>query len=89
MPEAHYRFPPASAYGLNRLLFQVKSDRESREKYVRDPEALMRDAGLSADERAALRAADRDALVRLGAHPYLVFMADLRLKMDRGNDECF
>jgi hypothetical protein len=33
---------------------------------------------------AALLAGDRDALVGLGAHPYLVFMADLRLRMARG-----
>lgn len=84
MSEAHYRFPPATAYGLNRLLFQVKSNAEARDKYLRDPDATMRDAGLSAEEQSALRAADRDALVRLGAHPYLVFMADLRLEMERG-----
>jgi len=38
---------------------------------------------LSEAERAALSPLDRDALVRLGGHPYLVFMADLRLSMDR------
>jgi hypothetical protein len=43
----------------------------------------MVEAGLGDDEQAALRAGDRDALVGLGAHPYLVFMADLRLRMAR------
>jgi len=32
---------------------------------------------------------DRDALVAAGAHPYLVFMADLRLRMDRSSVEYF
>ena len=37
--------------------------------------------GLTDGERADLRRMDRDALVARGAHPYLVFMAGLRLKM--------
>ena len=44
----------------------------------------MKEAGLSDEERAALAAGERDRLVALGAHPYLVFMADLRLRMERG-----
>ena len=88
-PGAHYQFPPAAAYPLNLWLFGLKSDAATREHYRRDPAAAMRDAGLSADQQAALRAGDRDALVRLGAHPYLVFMAELRLRMDGGAYECF
>jgi hypothetical protein len=44
----------------------------------------MREVGLSADERAAMRAADRHALIAHGGHPYLIFMAELRLRSDRG-----
>jgi hypothetical protein len=43
----------------------------------------MTEMGLSDAERAAVAAGDREALVGLGAHPYLVFMADLRLGMER------
>ena len=82
--ELHYRFPPARAYRLNRCLHAIKSDPDFRARYRADALAAMREAGLSEEERAALAAADRDALVALGAHPYLVFMADLRLKMDGG-----
>jgi hypothetical protein len=32
-------------------------------------------------EQAALASLDRDALVGLGAHPYLVFMAELRVRL--------
>lgn len=81
--EAHYFFPPAAAYPLNRFLFALKSDTAVRERYVADPEAAMREAGLDAEARAALAAADRDRLVALGAHPYLVFMAQVRLSMAR------
>ena len=79
----HYRFPPASAYRLNRCLFALKSDDTFRAKFLKDPRAAMSDMGLDADEAAAVVHGDRDALLARGAHSYLVFMADLRLRMER------
>ena len=38
---------------------------------------------LSEAERSALSPLDRDTLVDLGGHPYLVFMAELRLRIAR------
>jgi hypothetical protein len=89
--ESHYFFPPASAYALNRLLFALKSNTAVRDRYVAQPEATMREHGLDDEARAALAAADRDRLVALGAHPYLVFMAQVRLTMarDPGSFEYF
>jgi len=81
--DAHYFFPPAAAYPLNRFLFALKSNTAVRERYVSDPDATMREHGLDGDARAALTAANRDRLVALGAHPYLVFMAQVRLSMTR------
>jgi aromatic-ring opening dioxygenase LigAB LigA subunit len=81
--DLHYRFPPAEAYRLNRCLYALKSDPAFRARYVSAPAAAMDEMGLAADERAALTALDRDALVARGAHPYLVFMAELRLRMER------
>jgi aromatic-ring opening dioxygenase LigAB LigA subunit len=80
---AHYFFPPADAYTLNRCLFRLKSEPAYRRRFVADPDAAMTEASLDAPRRAALAAFDRDRLVSLGAHPYLVFMAELRLKMER------
>lgn len=74
-----------------RCLYALKSDPAFRARYLADPGAAMAEMGLSETERAALAARDRNALVGLGAHPYLVFMADLRLRMDGGQAtyECF
>jgi Aromatic-ring-opening dioxygenase LigAB, LigA subunit len=80
---AHYFFPPAEAYPLNRCLFRLKSEPAYRRRFAADREAAMSEAALGPDARAALTVFDRDRLVALGAHPYLVFMADLRLKMER------
>ena len=79
----HYFFPPAAAYALNRCLFRLKSEPAYRARFAADPDAAMVEAGLAPETRAALVSFDRDRLVGLGAHPYLVFMADLRLKMER------
>lgn len=83
MSEAHYRFPPASAYRINRCLHAIKSDAAFCARFLADPAAAMDEIGLAPDERAALAPIDRDVLVGRGAHPYLVFMADLRLRMTR------
>ncbi len=79
----HYFFPPARAYPLNRCLFQLKSDADYRARFLADPEAAMDELSLGAEARAALSVFARDPLIALGAHPYLVFMADLRLNMER------
>jgi hypothetical protein len=77
----HYTFPPAAAYPMNRCLYRLKSDDAFLERYLQDPQTTLRDAGLDAEGIAALRALDRDRLIALGAHAYLVFMAGMRLKM--------
>ena len=81
--DLHYRFPPASAYRLNRCLFALKSDPEFLTRYLADPEAAAAEMELGEDETRDLLAGDRDAMVARGAHPYLVFMASLRLRMER------
>lgn len=78
----HYFFPPAKAYPLNRCLFLLKSDPAFVARYAADREAAMEEAGLDAETRETLRAFERDRLIALGAHPYLVFMAGLRLRME-------
>ncbi|MGH7335485.1 MAG: hypothetical protein ACREKS_22625 [Candidatus Rokuibacteriota bacterium] len=79
----HYFFPPAHAYPLNRFLFALKSNEDMRARYLADAEATTREAGLDQEAWSALRDFDRDRLVAYGAHPYLVFMAGLRLRMAR------
>ena len=78
----HYGFPPARSYALNRCLFLLKSDPNFCARYVADRESAMDELALDTDARDALRAFERDRLIALGAHPYLVFMAGLRVKME-------
>ncbi len=57
---------------INRMIYEVRFDPAARERLARDTEAVMAEYGLSAAERAAVRARDFKGLVELGAHPYLV-----------------
>ena len=82
MSAPHYFFPPARAYPLNRCLFLLKSDPGFCRKFVAERDAAMEELGLDAETRVALRDFEPDRLVARGAHPYLVFMAGLRLKME-------
>ncbi len=81
--QPHYRFPPASAYKLNRCLFALKSDDAFRARFLKDAGAAMRELEVDAADTDAILRGDRDALLARGAHPYLVFMVDLRLRMER------
>lgn len=84
--EAHYTFPPARGYPLNRLLFRLKSDDAFRDRFRADQARALDEIPLDAESRAAVEAFDRDRLLALGAHAYLVFMAALRLRMAQEPD---
>ena len=79
----HYSFPPARGYRLNKCLFLLKADAAFRKRYLDDPERTAAEFGLDAETRAALSALDRDRLVSLGAHTLLIYLAELRLRMER------
>src|SRR5882724_9216215 len=48
----HYRFPPASAYRLNRCLFALKSDDAFRTRFLKDARAAMGELELDAEDPA-------------------------------------
>ena len=83
MHDLHYTFPPACAYRLNRCLFALKSDPGFLARFLADSDTAAAEMGLGADEARDLLAGDRDALLARGAHAYLVFMAALRVRMER------
>ena len=70
---SHYAFPAARAYRLNKCLFRLKSDDGFRARFVKEPERVMADAGLSPEERVALTAQDRGLAAAVapayGDHP--------------------
>jgi 2,3-dihydroxyphenylpropionate 1,2-dioxygenase len=81
-----YTHPPASAYKLNKLLFEVRHDAELRRRLLTDPDGVAAEWGFSAEERDGVRAVatvgsavkvsdHAEALVRAGAHPLQALMS--------------
>lgn len=81
-----YKHPPASAYTLNKLLFNVRTDSELRRRLLYDLEGVAAQWGLNAEEKAAAQAiasvgstervSDNAAvLVKAGAHPLQALMS--------------
>lgn len=56
----------------NKLIFEVRRDAAKRERFRNDLEGLMRDYGLSEEEKRALREADIRRLGEMGMHPYFL-----------------
>jgi hypothetical protein len=56
----------------NKLIFEVRRDAAKRERFRSDLEDLMREYGLSEEEKRALREVDLRRLGELGVHPYFL-----------------
>jgi 2,3-dihydroxyphenylpropionate 1,2-dioxygenase len=81
-----YKHPPAEAYGLNRLLFEVRHSADLRDRVIKDLDAVAKEYDLNAQQRAAaeelitvgkggLVSAHVGPLVEAGAHPLQALMS--------------
>jgi len=81
-----YKHPPASAYKLNKMLFEVRHDSALRRRLLDDLDAVAEEWGLSADEKQATLAIttvgqaqkisdNAAALIKAGAHPLQALMS--------------
>ena len=81
-----YKHPPASAYKLNKLLFEVRHDASLRQRLLTDLDSVASEWELTADEKEGARAiasvgtakkiSDNAApLVKAGAHPLQALMS--------------
>lgn len=81
-----YKHPPASAYKLNKLLFEVRHDADLRRRLLNDLEGVAAAWELSAEEKEGARAIasvgtsvkvsdNAAALVKAGAHPLQALMS--------------
>ena len=81
-----YKHPPASAYKLNKMLFDVRHDPVLRRRLLNDLDAVAAEWGLSPEEKEATRAIatvgaaqrisdNAAALIAAGAHPLQALMS--------------
>jgi 2,3-dihydroxyphenylpropionate 1,2-dioxygenase len=80
-----YKHPPASAYKLNKLLFEVRTDSDLQRRMLTDLDGVAAEWGLNAEEKESARAiasvgravkiSDNAAvLVKAGVHPLQALM---------------
>lgn len=81
-----YKHPPAEAYGLNRLLFEIRHNGDLRDRVIRNLDGVARDYELNGQQRRAaeelilvgkggLVSEHVGPLVEAGAHPLQALMA--------------
>jgi len=81
--DLHYRHPPAKAFQLNKLLYQVRMNALVRKQFMQDPASVIAEYRLSPEEADAVKQLDVNTLSSLGAHPLLAFMARFNVEHDR------
>jgi 2,3-dihydroxyphenylpropionate 1,2-dioxygenase len=77
----HYPATKPELVALTRALHGLAYDTSAREDYRRDAVSFAQGHGLPADHAKLLCAADFDAMVALGVHPLVSFLA--RMQLDR------
>ncbi|MDP6774623.1 MAG: hypothetical protein QGI63_10155, partial [Rhodospirillales bacterium] len=81
----HYPAVAPEHVGLMRALHVLAHDGDARARYLDDPEAYAGGLDIDPEERKALASLDQDAMLALGIHPFLPFMA--RLWLDRQREQ--
>jgi 2,3-dihydroxyphenylpropionate 1,2-dioxygenase len=75
----HYPTVRPERVALTAALHQLANDSAARARYRADPSGFATAAGVSAEEAAALVNLDQPAMVALGVHPLVPFLAKLQL----------
>ena len=77
---AHYPSIKPELVELTSALHALAHDADKRAQYVADADAYADGFKLSADQREALIKLDLSAIVRMGAHPLVLFLAQLQIQ---------
>ncbi|HLI11551.1 MAG TPA: hypothetical protein VKY65_08135 [Alphaproteobacteria bacterium] len=80
----HYPAVHPHRVKLTAALHRLANQADERARYLADPRAYAAEAGLSAEEAGPLAAMDQAAIVALGVHPLVPFLAKLQIDRERG-----
>jgi 2,3-dihydroxyphenylpropionate 1,2-dioxygenase len=82
-PAPHYPATKPELVGLISAVHALAHDAAARERYLDDPGAFAAGFPLTPAQRDALVAFDAAAMVRLGAHPLVPFLANMQVQRAR------
>lgn len=80
---AYYTYPPPEAYNLNRLLYDLKREPDLLARYLDNPDAVLAERKLTAEQAEALKSLDQERLAAVGAHRLLIFLAHFKIAMHK------
>jgi 2,3-dihydroxyphenylpropionate 1,2-dioxygenase len=83
-PEPHYPATRPELVALTGALHALMHDTASRRAWLADPSAYAARFALDDAQRAALVAMDRAALLAMGVHPLVPFLAAMQIERERG-----
>jgi hypothetical protein len=68
-----FRYPPLRHLQLHKLGYHVFRDPAVRERFKKDPHAVMDEFGLTEDEKKLVLSRDGVKMYNLGIQPYIIF----------------
>jgi 2,3-dihydroxyphenylpropionate 1,2-dioxygenase len=80
----HYPSVHPERITLTAVLHRLANDGAERARYLADPAAYAAAVGLAPEEARHLMALDQPAIVALGVHPLVSFLAKLQIDRERG-----
>ncbi|MEM0135605.1 MAG: hypothetical protein QXU18_10365 [Thermoplasmatales archaeon] len=67
-----YDFPEIKHFKVHKMLFDIRNSESLKEKFLNDPNEIMKEYDLSGDEREVLLRGDPIEMYNFGIYPYLL-----------------
>ncbi|QGA54012.1 hypothetical protein GFS03_05190 [Sulfolobus sp. E5-1-F] len=68
----YFTFPDISRYKIHKLIYDLRDNKELRERFRKNPQEVMKEYGLSEEEMNVLLRADPEEMFRYGINPYMI-----------------
>ncbi|MFI7643937.1 hypothetical protein [Nonomuraea sp. NPDC049400] len=72
-------------YKLHKLLWDIRRDAPTKERYLADADAVLDDYGIDGDFRGFMRDLDFKSMYERGINPYLLYFCAIQLEVDRAD----
>ncbi|WP_338602722.1 hypothetical protein V6M85_02785 [Sulfolobus tengchongensis] len=68
----YYTFPEVSKFNIHKMIYDLRSNKELRERFLKNPEEVMREYNLSEEDMRVLLRADAEEMYRYGINPFML-----------------
>lgn len=68
----YYTFPEISRFNIHKLIYDLRENKELREKFRKNPREVMMQYNLSEEDMRVLLRADPEEMFNYGINPYII-----------------